>query len=525
MTQTGRDAGWTRRAMLRGGAVAAAGGFAAMRGGGAAWAAAGPRSAGSTTAGSEGGATDSRYPFLEGAFTPLTEEVTAFDLPVTGRIPRELNGRYLRNGPNVLGLEDPRAHHWMLGDGMVHGVQLRDGRAEWYRNRWVRSSGVAAKLGERYPWPVPDNDFAANTHVIPYKGKVLAVQESGPLPYELDEELNTTGPCDFGGSLTGAFTAHTKYDAHADELHAVTYYPTWDHVRHLVIDHTGTVVRTTRIPVADSPMMHDFALTERYVIVFDMPVTFDMAAAEAGAVVPYVWNDRHPARVGVLPRAGGAIRWFEADPSAYYSHTLNAYDDGRSVVVDFTSFPAPFYAAGRGYDGPSAIGSPRLNRWTVDLAHGRLRTQVVDDRPQEFPRVREGLVAHRHRYGYSATAADMWRTYETVDGVPPDTHFANALLKQDLARGTTQVHRFPAGSPAGEAVFVPRDPEGDEGGADLRRCAEDDGYVLAYVHNRDRGAADLVILSAEDFTAAPLARIHLPGRVPLGFHGSWVRDA
>jgi hypothetical protein len=59
----------------------------------------------------------------------------------------------------------------------------------------------------------------------------------------------------------------------------------------------------------------------------------------------------------------------------------------------------------------------------------------------------------------------------------------------------------------------------------VRRCAEDDGYLLAYVHNPERGAADLIILAAQDSTAALLARIHLPGRVPLGFHGSWVADA
>lgn len=527
----GRAAGrWSRRAMLRGGAAAAAGTVAALRavpasaatggapGGGA-------PSGGTPQAGTGSGSGSGQFPFLQGAFAPVTEEVTAYDLPVTGRIPRDLDGRYLRNGPNVMGLEDPRAHHWMLGQGMVHGVRLRDGRAEWYRNRWIRSSGVAAALGERYPWPVPDDDFATNTHVIPYKGRVLALQESGPLPYLLDEELATAGPYDFGGTLSGAFTAHTKYDARADELHAVTYYPTWDHVRHLVVDHTGRVARTTRIPVADSPMMHDFALTERYVVVFDTPVTFDAAAAQAGAIVPYRWNDRHPARVGVLPRAGGPVRWFEADPSSYYSHTLNAYDDGHGVVVDFISFPSPFYAAGRGTDGPSATGTPRLERWRIDLERGRLRTARLDDRPQEFPRVREGLVAHRHRYGYSATAAAMWTAYEAVDGTPPDAHFGNALIKHDLLRGTTQVHRFPRGAAASEAVFVPRDPSADAGGTDLRRSAEDDGYVLSYVHNPDRGAADLVVLAAQDFLAPPLARIHLPARIPLGFHGSWIPTA
>lgn len=132
----------TRRNVLRGAAaIAAAGGLVGTGAG------AGPGAAAATPQ----APTARRFPFLEGAFEPVTEELTAFDLPVTGRIPHDLNGRYLRNGPNILGLEDPRAHHWMLGDGMVHGVRLREGRAEWYRNRWVRSSQVAKKLGEPYP--------------------------------------------------------------------------------------------------------------------------------------------------------------------------------------------------------------------------------------------------------------------------------------------------------------------------------------------------------------------------------------
>ena len=88
--------------------------------------------------------------FLDGPFAPVTEEITAFDLPVTGQVPAGLDGRYLRNGPNPMGLDDP-GYHWFLGDGMVHGVRLRDGRAEWYRNRWVRSRAVAEARGETWP--------------------------------------------------------------------------------------------------------------------------------------------------------------------------------------------------------------------------------------------------------------------------------------------------------------------------------------------------------------------------------------
>src|ERR1700735_3694043 len=113
--------------------------------------------------------------FLEGSFAPVTEEITAFDLPVTGQVPAALTGRYLRNGPNPMGLDDPD-YHWFLGSGMVHGVRLRDGRAEWYRNRWVRSKAVSAAPHE--PWPAgpvhEGMDFAANTHIIWHGGRTLA---------------------------------------------------------------------------------------------------------------------------------------------------------------------------------------------------------------------------------------------------------------------------------------------------------------------------------------------------------------
>ena len=247
-----------------------------------------------------------RSPFLEGPYAPVAEEITAFDLPVTGSLPAELSGRYLRNGPNPLGLDGP-SPHWFLGPGMVHGVRLRGGTAEWYRNRWVRSRQLAGALGEKWPGgPVHAGmDFAANTHVIAHAGRILATVEAGPLPYELSPELDTLGPCDFDGTLPGGWAAHTKLDRQTGDLHAVAYFWGWDHVQHVVVGTDGRVSSTTDVPVSDGPMMHDFALTETYVVLFDLPVTFSMAAAESGSQLPYAWNPSHQARVGLLPRRGG----------------------------------------------------------------------------------------------------------------------------------------------------------------------------------------------------------------------------
>jgi carotenoid cleavage dioxygenase-like enzyme len=449
--------------------------------------------------------------FLQGSFAPVKEEVTAHDLPVTGRLPSELNGRYLRNGPNPMGLDDPN-YHWFVGAGMVHGVRLRDGKADWYRNRWVRSLAVAQALGEEWPaGPVHDKmDFAANTHVIAHAGRTLATVEAGALPYELTHDLDTVGPCDFSGTLPGGFAAHTKLDRETGELHAIAYYWAWDYVQHVVVDPAGRVSRTTNIAVHDGPMMHDFALTHRYVVLLDLPVTFSLNAVTAGEELPYVWNPAHQARVGLLPRDGSAdVRWIEIDP-CWVFHTLNAYDDGDNVVLDLCQYNGSFDVSTLW----AAHGPVTLDRWTIDPAAGRLTQRRLDDRGQEFPRVDDRMISRRHRYGYSAVIGEVIRAI-TVSGDFSDDAFANALLRHDLERGTVQTHEFGRNAAVGEAVFAPSSAQ----------SAEDDGYVMAFVHDPERSASDLVILAAQDFTGEPVATVHLPARIPLGFHGSWIPES
>ncbi|SEG82877.1 carotenoid cleavage dioxygenase [Nonomuraea solani] len=449
-------------------------------------------------------------PYKDG-FAPVAEEITAFDLQVTGRIPAELNGRYLRNGPNPLSLDDPHAGHLFLGEGMVHGVRLREGRAEWYRNRWVRNAEVSRRLGEQ---PRPGRvhggmDFAANTHVIGVAGRTLATVEAGPLPYELTYELETIGACDLDGGLPGGFAAHTHADPVSGELHALAYFFGWDHHQHIVIDAKGAVTQVRDIPIADAPMVHDFAITERFVVIYDLPVTFSMAHAEKGVQLPYAWNDAHPARIGLLSRATGDLRWVEA-PSCWVFHTLNAYDDGDEVVVDLVSYPKGFVDARLDLGGP-----PTLDRWRIDLTTGRVREQRLDDRTQEFPRMDERRSGLPYRYGYTAATREL---HDVVGPAVaemedlPDEVFDNTLIKHDLDKGTQESRQFGRGAYVGEPVFV---------GAGE---AEDDGYVISYVNNPARGAADLVILSGQDFAGEPVATVHLPARVPLGFHGSWIAD-
>jgi carotenoid cleavage dioxygenase len=440
-------------------------------------------------------------PYLTGNFAPVHEEVTAFDLAVTGSIPAELDGRYVRNGPNPIGPVDPARHHWFVGTGMVHGIRLRDGKAEWYRNRYVRGDEVAETLGlPRLPGPrhAMFGGGAPNTNVIGHAGSIWALVEAGTLPVELDGDLESVRYVDFDGGYPGSFSAHPKRDPATGELHLVSYYWEWDHVKYVVVRPDGTLRKVVEVPVGGSIMVHDVSITGSSVLVYDLPVTFQLTAAMEGSTFPYRWEEGRPARVGVLPREGTAadVRWCEVEP-CYVFHPMNAYDlsDGR-IVVDVARHPKMFATE---LNGPSE-GVPTLERWTIDPAAGSVKEERLDDRGQEFPRVDERLTGERHRFGYCVHS-------RRADGIE-----LGGLLKHDFERGMSELHDFGPGSAGGEGVFVPR-----QGGR-----AEDDGWVMAIVHEPTSATAELAILAADDFTAEPVARIHLPQRVPYGFHGNWI---
>ena len=438
--------------------------------------------------------------YLEGNFAPVTDEVTALDLPVTGRIPETLRGRYLRNGPNPVGPVDPATYHWFTGDGMVHGVRLLDGKAEWYRNRWVRAGGVPAALGVPDPGGAihSDMDFAANTNVIGHAGKTLAIVEAGARPIEMSYELDTLTRGDFDGTLPNGYTAHPKLDPDTGELHAVCYW--WglgNQVQYIVVDASGKVTKVVPIETTGAPMLHDMGLSAGHVIVLDLPCIFNMELAASGAF-PYKWDPSYPARVGVLPRAGdnSDIKWFEIDP-CYVFHPLNTFDDGDRVVFDAVRHPRMFADQLLGPDE----GTPTLDRWTFDLSNGKVVEERLDDRGQEFPRHDERLVGKPYRYGY---------TVATLPGL-----LGAGNVKHDLRDGSSEVHDYGAGRHAAEPVFIPATPD----------AAEDDGYVMTLVYDSATDRSDLVILHAQDFTGEPVAIVHLPQRVPFGFHGNWVPDA
>ena len=446
------------------------------------------------------------HPFLTGIHKPMTEEFTLEELRVDGEIPSQLTGRYLRNGPNPAAVPDPASYHWFTGAGMVHGIRIEGGKADWYRNRWVRGSEACEMLGEELPpGPREGRNDAPNTNVVGLAGRTFAIVEAGGKPVELGYELNTIAHNPFDGTLLGAYTAHPHHDPFTGEMHAITYRGDEPNkVWHVVLDSQAHVIREEAVAVSDGPSIHDCAITENYVLVFDLPVTFSMKMLLAGYRFPYAWNGAHPARVGLLRRngRGDSIIWVPVEP-CYVFHPANAFEtaDGK-VVVDVVAHETMFAESKRGPDSQKS----RMERWTIDPAAGTTTRTVIHDHAQEFPRYDERLTTRPYRYAYSVAIPDG----ETAEWALAETR----LFKHDLGNGSTAIHDFGTGRHPGEFVFVPRSADG----------AEDDGWLIGLVINMNDESTDLVILNADDFTGSAQAVVHLPHRIPPGFHGNWVAD-
>lgn len=438
-------------------------------------------------------------PFLTGVHTPMKEELTIEDLSVTGTIPAVLDGRYLRMGPNPIAA-NPANYHWFAGDGMIHGLRIENGRALWYRNRWIRSEAVSRALGEERTTGPRHVFDTVNTNVVGFAGKTLGLVEAGSTPVEIGETLETLRYTDFGGTLHGSFAAHPHIDPVTGEMHSVCYdvsNPTT--IRYVVVTGQGKVRREVAIPVEHGPMIHDCAFTARFAIILDLPVTLSLETAMTGHPFPYRWNESHQAAVGLLPREGeaGDIIWCPIDP-CYVFHAVNSSDapDGN-VILDVIVHDRMFSKSKAGPDSRRS----GLERWIIDPVAGTVDRTTIDPTPQEFPRQDERRFGLPYRYAYTMALTDAF--------------LGTGLFKHDLEARTRQVHDFGPGRHPCEFVFLPAHAEAEE----------DEGWLIGFVIDAKSETTDLVILDARNFEGAPQASIRLPHRVPPGFHGNWVQTS
>ena len=431
---------------------------------------------------------------LQGNFAPVRDELDVADLEVVGTVPAGLNGTYVRNGFNPRSGFSP---HWFFGHGMLHAVDLDEGRAR-YRNRYV-DTPFKDYDGTGIDWALDPACSPANTHVVRHNGRWLALEEQHQ-PYALDDDLETLGVEDFGGAVTSTFTAHPKVCPVTGELLAFGYnVVTEPYLTYFRIAPSGEVLAVEPIEIPNPVMMHDWNVTEGHVVFMDLPVRFGLERAMAGDM-PFGWHPESGARLGVMPRTGtnADVTWHEIDP-CYVFHPLNAYEDGDRIELVVCRQQR---AMAGGFDDIESARA-HLWRWSIDRTTGRVTETQLDDRIADFPRVDDRLVGRDSRYGYLTEIREEPGIGAAIGA---------ELYKVDLRTGGVETHTTNATTRLGEPVFAPAGPD----------AGEDEGWVLVYATDEAVGVTELRIIEAQDFTAEPVARVVLPQRVPYGAHGSWL---
>jgi carotenoid cleavage dioxygenase len=450
-------------------------------------------------------------PQLQGLFAPVIEETDATDLTVHGELPADLDGVYLRNGPNPRFTPLGSYVYPLEGDGMVHGMWLSDGRAR-YANRFVMTealreeekagralwgglmTGYTPGESEVGPELAGQPKALPDINVVRHGGRLLALAESD-CPYCLTPSLETLGRETFGGALPAGMTAHPKVDPRTGEMAVFCYLLEAPYLTWATIGPDGVVTRPpTPVSGVDRPVMiHDMALTERFLVLVLAPLYFDLRAALSGGSL-LSWQPEDGTRIALVPRGGGPILWSHTD-TFWCWHTANAFDEDEQVVLDLVEWSRP----GGIVPGPSEGG---LTRMRIEPRTGEVRREQLDRGSMELPRIDDRLIGRPHER--IALAAKTGRR-PLVGGDHDALNFFDTRSGERV--------QWDAGELAvGEPVFAPR-----PGTRDV-----DQGWWVTFATNRGNGESWFLVLSAAEPGRGPVARARIPTRVPLGLHGSWL---
>jgi carotenoid cleavage dioxygenase len=458
-------------------------------------------------------------PYLHGVFAPVTEERTAERLKIRGALPADLTGAYFRNGPNNRH-EPINRYHWFDGDGMIHAVWFAGGEAR-YASRWIKTHGMAMEADRGaaiWPGVLGPFDFSAplgpikdtaNTDLIMFRDRLLALWYESGRPYALDPRTLEPAECEALAGLPERISAHSKVDPETGDFVFFNYGDRPPYMQYGVLRPNGSV-HLTDIELPGPRRPHDIGVTRGHSVVHDFPLFYDPELfARTGKRIP-LFHPEVPTRFGVIPRFGSDadVRWFELEP-CYMLHVVNCWEDGDAIVMIGCRTADPTLRPDKRDGKIAAMLSgleleANLYRWEMNLATGETREGPLDDLNAEFPMINDGWLGRCNRYSYHAV----------IPRAIPATF--EGIVKYDLETGAVvDRYDYEPGVFGSEAPFAPR-----EGATD-----EDDGYLLSMVTDtRDWSSAGLV-LDARDLASGPIAEVELPARVPAGFHATFARGA
>ncbi|MGW0018081.1 carotenoid oxygenase family protein [Rhodococcus sp. NPDC003382] len=466
------------------------------------------------------------HPYRTGPWRPQHTEWRADDLTVVGELPSDLDGVYLRNTENPAHPALEGLYHPFDGDGMIHTVGFRDGKA-FYRNRFVRTDGFLAEqeaggplwagIAERPENSIRQDGWGArgrmkdgsSTDITVHNGVALSsFWQCGEL-YRLDPTtLETLGKSTWHGDFpsTGV-SAHPKVDERTGEMLFFDYTTDAPYMHYGVVDAQDRLVHYVDVELPGPRLPHDMAFTENYAILNDCPLFWLPQLLERGRYVPKYHPDM-PMRLGVIPRRGNSdeIVWFDADPT-YVLHWTNAYESGDEIVLEgfHQSDPEPA-DDGNGNIYKRLFRSlaldrmgTHLHRWRLNLRTGQVKEERLSESITEFGMINPHHAGVQHRYTYAATGVPGWFLFD-------------GLVKHDVLTGNEEHYAFGDGVFGSETVMAPR----------TGSTSEDDGYLVTLVTDMNEDRSECLVFDAQNVADGPVARMQLPERISSGTHSTWA---
>ena len=358
---------------------------------------------------------------------------------------------------------------------------------------------VAQKDLLEFGGPPGRQNNQSNVSLIHHAGKLLSLGEVG-WPFEVSTgDLSTVGPWNFDGRLGETMTAHPKVDPATGRLHFFGYEFLRPALTYYAVDAEGRIDVVSPVEVEAATMVHDFAVTERDAVFWIGPVLFGADAANPNPSIPFHWDPEGPCRVGVMPLdgQGEAIRWVDLPP-CFVFHGLNAHRDGDDVVLRVHKLVEAF--GPRGDLVPSHLTEWRIGTAGPDLTFSERR---LAEREMDLPSHDRRHTGRPTRHGWCTTT------------VPPDSRYGFELAgicHVDLDTGEEDLWDPGPNARAGEGFFVPAGR------------GEGEGWVLTYLWDRTTDRSSLGVFDALSTKDGPVGQVHLPVRVPFGFHGLWVDE-
>jgi len=473
-------------------------------------------------------------PNFTGFNKPSRIEADIADLQHEGDIPPELDGAFFRVQPDPQFPPHLGDDISFNGDGMISRFHFHDGQCD-FKQRWAQTDKWKAEkaagqgLFGAYRNPLTDHESVkgairgtANTNAWLFGGKLWALKEDSPALVMDPATMETQGYEKFGGKMTGqTFTAHPKVDPVTGNMVAIGYAASGlcsEDVTYYEVDPQGNLIRELWFKVPYYCMMHDFAITEDYLVLHIVPSIGSWDRLEKG-LPHFGFDTTKPVYLGIIPRRDDLkqedIRWFKRD-NCFASHVVNAWQEGTKVhfiTPEAKNNMFPFFPDVHGTPFNGAEAMSKLTRWTVDMASNDDDFAEIEQLTQtssEFPRIDDRFTGVKNRYTWGLEM-DMSRPNE-LKGGSAGGFLMNCLFLKDLESGAEQHWWCGPVSSLQEPCFIPRSKNAPEG----------DGWIVMVCNRLDEHRSDLLLFDALDIGKGPVATIHVPIRLRFGLHGNFA---